>query len=394
MDFGKQYERNIYGKGLCDLPIETSRLCNKSEEVYVRSCTGNRVLRVDCEFPNYDFAITGGKDREDKGSMPEVIQGSKGNTSGFDKTNRNTFFNHSSSAPSTSTVSLLTATITVLPHFGKADSHGKKRVVMVGQQSRTLQWPIGYTATGIGPYSDRCIQKRPGDCMSRDQNGGSVVQEGTGSTYQSAETFSHKVCHFDICQNVKNVSHTHSGRQHDSLELFAENGREKNPELMQISKEIWEFLLGQEITITAEYLPENLNYKADWESRHQKDSSEWKLCPLVFSKIWKILGKKPEIDLFASRLSNQLPSYYSWKPDPSSLGRDALQQKRYHKSLYAFPPFALIHKVLKKVEEEKVPSLIIVTPTWQTQSWYPERLRLSVSNPIILPLKEDLQKGP
>ena len=33
------------------------------------------------------------------------------------------------------------------------------------------------------------------------------------------------------------------------------------------------------------------------------------------------------------------------------------------KSLYAFPPFALIHKVLKKVEEEKMFSLIIVTPT-------------------------------
>ena len=106
------------------------------------------------------------------------------------------------------------------------------------------------------------------------------------------------------------------------------------------------------------------------------------------------MGKKPEIDLFASRLSNQLPSYYSWKSDPSSLGTDALQQKWYHKSLYAFPPFALIHKVLKKVEEEKVSPLIIVTPTWQTQSWYPELLRLSIGNPIILPLKEDLLKGP
>ena len=62
--------------------------------------------------------------------------------------------------------------------------------------------------------------------MSRDQNGGSVVQEGTGSTYQSAGTFSHKVCHFD-CQNVENISHTYSGRQHDSLELFAENERDK-----------------------------------------------------------------------------------------------------------------------------------------------------------------------
>ena len=97
------------------------------------------VLRGDCEYPNYDFVITSGKDREDKGSMPEVIQGIKSNTSGFGKTNRNTFFNHSSSAPSTSTVSFLTTTancisetITVLPHFGKADSHGKKRVVMVG----------------------------------------------------------------------------------------------------------------------------------------------------------------------------------------------------------------------------------------------------------------------
>ena len=31
------------------------------------------------------------------------------------------------------------------------------------------------------------------------------------------------------------------------------------------------------------------------------------------------------------------------------------------KSLYAFPQFALIHRVLKKVEEERVPSLMIVT---------------------------------
>ena len=63
------------------------------------------------------------------------------------------------------------------------------------------------------------------------------------------------------------------------------------------------------------------------------------------------------MDLFASRVSNQFPSYYSWKPDPNSLGAEALRQKSYHKSLYEFTPFALIHKVLKKVEEKIVPSL-------------------------------------
>ena len=115
IDFRKQYERNIYGKRLCDLPIATSRLCNKSEEVCVRSCTRNRVLWVDCEFPNYDFVITRGKDSEDKRSMPEFIQSIRGITSGFDQTNRNNFFNHSSSAPSPSTVSLLTTTANSIP---------------------------------------------------------------------------------------------------------------------------------------------------------------------------------------------------------------------------------------------------------------------------------------
>ena len=83
--------------------------------------------------------------------------------------------------------------------------------------------------------------------------------------------------------------------------------RTKNLKVIQVSKEIWEFPFGQEITITAEHLPGNFNCKVDWESRHEKDSSEWKLCPLIFSKICQILGKKPEIDLLASRLSNQLP---------------------------------------------------------------------------------------
>ena len=32
IDFGKQCEQHIYGKGLCDLPIATSKLCNKFEE--------------------------------------------------------------------------------------------------------------------------------------------------------------------------------------------------------------------------------------------------------------------------------------------------------------------------------------------------------------------------
>ena len=47
----------------------------------VRCCTRNGVLRVDWEFPNYDFVITREKDSEDKGSVPEFVQSSRGITS-------------------------------------------------------------------------------------------------------------------------------------------------------------------------------------------------------------------------------------------------------------------------------------------------------------------------
>ena len=98
---------------------------------------------------------------------------------------------------------------------------------MVDQQSKTLQLSIGCTTAGTFPYSDRWIQKRLGGCMLRDQNRVSVVQQGTESTYQSAGTSGHKICHLDINQNVENVSYTYLDRQNDSLELFAENGRDK-----------------------------------------------------------------------------------------------------------------------------------------------------------------------
>ena len=68
----------ITRNSLCDLFIAPSRICDISEETFVRSCARNGVLSVDCDI----------------GSMPEVIQDISGITSGFDKPNGNTFFNH------------------------------------------------------------------------------------------------------------------------------------------------------------------------------------------------------------------------------------------------------------------------------------------------------------
>ena len=55
-----------------------------------------------------------------------------------------------------------------------------------------------------------------------------------------------------------------------------------NQMLQKLSKEIWQYLLKHQITVTAEYLPSSLNVEADWQSRNSSDPSGWKLCPKVF----------------------------------------------------------------------------------------------------------------
>ena len=82
--------------------------------------------------------------------------------------------------------------------------------------------------------------------------------------------------------------------------------------LMEKTKSIWEFLLSKGLNLTAEYLPTDLNTEADYESGHVQNWTEWKLCPSVFQKVCLQFGH-PDIDLFASRVSHQIPQYMSLK---------------------------------------------------------------------------------
>ena len=165
------------------------------------------------------------------------------------------------------------------------------------------------------------------------------------------------------------------------------------PILLSIAKEIWEYFLNNKIMITAEYLPSKMNKDADWESRNHSDSSEWKLDPEVFLQLTKLTWM-PDIDLFASRLSHQVPSYMAWRPDPTSKATDAFQHSWSSYLPYAFPPFSLIGQVLRKIELERVRRVLLIAPTWQTQPWYATLLQLSVQDPILLPRKKNLLKNP
>ena len=178
-----------------------------------------------------------------------------------------------------------------------------------------------------------------------------------------------------------------------ALAYLIKMGGTKNIEMITISKRIWTYLLSKGITLTAEWIPSSENHIADWESRNTQDSSEWKLCPRIFQCLSQRLGKTT-VDLFASRTSHQLPQYVSWKPDPHCLFTDAFQKIWENCIPYAFPPFCLISRVLKKVNTDKVQKMILITPLWTTQTWYPLVLSMSTQNPLLLPTFPNLLVNP
>ena len=107
-------------------------------------------------------------------------------------------------------------------------------------------------------------------------------------------------------------------------------------ELLKISKSVWHYLLSHGIIITVEYLPSKLNAQAYQESRNVRDPSDWKLHQSMFQSIIKHPGYLT-VDLFASRLSHQLPQYVAWKPGPKSIATDAMQQCWNKMFPYDFP---------------------------------------------------------
>ena len=64
------------------------------------------------------------------------------------------------------------------------------------------------------------------------------------------------------------------------------------------------------------------NTEADKDSWLFNDRTEWTLKREIFAQITTHWGTS-EIDLFATRLTTQLPKFVSWKPDPASRFVDA-----------------------------------------------------------------------
>ena len=107
----------------------------------------------------------------------------------------------------------------------------------------------------------------------------------------------------------------------------------------------------KQVTLKARHIPGRLKVVADKLSRlGQTIQTEWSLFPEGFQTICS-RWHRPKINLFATRLNNQLPLFMSSVPDLLALAVDALTLSWEDLDAYAFPPAAILGKVMEKLQE-------------------------------------------
>lgn len=152
------------------------------------------------------------------------------------------------------------------------------------------------------------------------------------------------------------------------------------PHLNNLTREIWDWAETRNLWFFASYISSGDNKEADFESRRLEPETEYSLSGNYFKLILDAFGK-PSIDLFASRLNNKCVNYVSWIKDPGAIAVDAFTIA-WEDYFYAFPPFSIILRVLKKIKSEKAEGILVV-PNWPTQPWYPRFNSMLIEEPIV-----------
>jgi len=153
-----------------------------------------------------------------------------------------------------------------------------------------------------------------------------------------------------------------------------------------IAKAIWTWCEKRLITLHASYINTMDNFVADSLSRDNHMDLDFKLGPLAFQKIVRHFGKV-SIDLFATYRSKQCEAYISWFPDVNCLAVDAFTVP-WQDNFYAFPPFSLIARVLRKIVHDQIQG-VVIAPQWPMQPWYPLFMKLCISNVLVFPKTSD-----
>lgn len=213
----------------------------------------------------------------------------------------------------------------------------------------------------------------------------------TGGEWSAAEQEQHinileltacKLTLHTFCKGIKN-KHVRIFTDNTVSCAYINKFGGRKSELDQIARDIWFWCIERNIHLSAAHVPGTENLEADEESRTINNDTEWTLKSDIFAEIL-LLFPEITVDLFASRLNNQVTKYVSRRPDPKAFAIDAFSLTWSRDLYFIFPPFSLLARILQKVEEDKTEA-VLLAPVWPTQSWWPSLLHLICGQCFRLP---------
>ena len=118
---------------------------------------------------------------------------------------------------------------------------------------------------------------------------------------------------------------------------------------------------------------------------------EWMLCPKSLHIALEISKFNPEADMFASNINYQFHTYFSYKADPKTKPLGSFTVSWHSLKFYAFQPFSVIFRVLKKIKAEKVEGMLVM-PYWPSQAWLTVLFKMLIDIPILITSRKNALK--
>ena len=169
---------------------------------------------------------------------------------------------------------------------------------------------------------------------------------------------------------------------------YAMVANSRSLKMSEIGTQFFDWRERNQIQMSCRHIRGIHNGRADALSRQEWSSADWHLSPHLLRRVLRHWGCVAERDLFASRQNTQARRYFSWEHDSQAMGVDSLSHAwPWLETLYAYPPQAIIARVLQKVITEAVYDMVLVTPCFPHASWWPTLLQLSTTTPVVLPCR-------